>query len=43
MSRSQSSIDLKQQGNQLFKNGDYVGADSLYSKACALPFYFSSL
>ncbi|KAK2597393.1 hypothetical protein QQS21_006017 [Conoideocrella luteorostrata] len=27
------SLDLKQQGNQHFQNGDYVGADSLYSKA----------
>eukprot|EP01029_Cantina_marsupialis_P018539 TRINITY_DN426_c1_g1_i2.p1 TRINITY_DN426_c1_g1~~TRINITY_DN426_c1_g1_i2.p1 ORF type:complete len:759 (-),score=236.69 TRINITY_DN426_c1_g1_i2:175-2403(-) len=31
-----TSIELKEQGNQRFKNGDYLGAVGLYSKALEL-------
>lgn len=27
------SLQLKEEGNRHFQTGDYVGADSLYSKA----------
>lgn len=34
MSRNAESILLKNEGNGFFQRGDYIGADSLYSKAC---------
>lgn len=33
----EKSIELKEQGNRRFQNGDFVGADSLYSKAYVSP------
>jgi hypothetical protein len=33
MASSAQARQLKDEGNRLFKAGDYTGADSLYSKA----------
>lgn len=33
------AIQLKDQGNRHFQAGDYVGAEGLYSKACARPLF----
>lgn len=32
------SLELKEEGNRHFQDGDYVGAESLYSKAYAHRF-----
>lgn len=31
------SLELKEEGNRHFQSGDFVGADSLYSKAYDTP------
>lgn len=33
------SFALKDKGNQLFKEGDYNGAEDLYSQAYAMPLF----
>lgn len=32
-----SAVELKEKGNQLFKQGDFSGAEDLFSQACASP------
>jgi hypothetical protein len=36
-SAKMSAVELKEKGNQLFKQGDFSGAEDLFSQACASP------
>jgi STIP1 homology and U-box containing protein 1 len=33
------SFELKEKGNQLFKEGDYVSAEEMFSQACVYHIY----